>query len=164
MATTPTMSSATAAARKIVDRAGDALGNRAVGFGLGQALDQFVADVAGVEVREDQARWPCRRPGCPAPCSCRLAGTMAASSCSSPSRLSSGAFSLARRVASMTLSISALLGAAVGRVGQHGHDRGRRRSAGGRIWRRTWRFRRARRQSGFSTRPLSANRKVPLAP
>lgn len=52
MATTPTMSSGRAAARKVVDRLGDALQDGAVSVGAGEALDQLVADVAGLEIGE----------------------------------------------------------------------------------------------------------------
>lgn len=43
-----------AAARKVVNRLGDALQDGAVGVGAGEALDQLVADVAGLEVREHE--------------------------------------------------------------------------------------------------------------
>lgn len=41
-----------AAARKVVDRLGDALQDGAVSVGAGEALDQLVADVAGLEIGE----------------------------------------------------------------------------------------------------------------
>src|SRR3989339_276591 len=43
-----------AAAGQVVDALGHPLQHRTHGLGSGQALDQFIADVAGVQVREDQ--------------------------------------------------------------------------------------------------------------
>ena len=44
----------TAAAGQIIDRLGESLKNRAVGHGVGEPFGQFVADVAGLQIRENQ--------------------------------------------------------------------------------------------------------------
>ncbi len=94
-----------AAARKIVHRSGEALRDGAVSVSAGEALDQLVADVAGVDVGEDEDVRLSRN-GEPGAFEAPTESTMAASSCISPSRRISGASSCASAVASTTFPAS----------------------------------------------------------